>query len=290
MFRNNVKTAVLLAGIGVLFMAVGSIFGQQGLILGLILGLVFVGGSYWFSDKLAVRAAGAVPVTEAEAPRLYAIVGDLARQAGMPMPKLYISPSPQPNAFATGRNPEHAAVAVTQGLLKVLDEDELRGVLAHEMSHVANRDILISSVAAAVAMGITFVARMAMWASIFGGGGDRDRDGGNVFGALAMMILAPIAAAMLQMALSRSREFEADRSGAVLLGNGESLARALEKIETYAKQVPMDIDPAHAQAFIINPLTGRQVDFAKLFSSHPPTAERIARLRHHQHTPDSQVN
>ena len=281
MFKNAVKTVVLLAGFGVLFMAVGSIWGTKGLVIGLVLGLVFVGGSYWFSDKLAVRAAGAKPVTEAEAPQLYAIVRDLTTRTGMPMPKVYISPAAQPNAFATGRNPDHAAVAVTQGLMRVVDEDELRGVLAHELSHVANRDILLTSVAAAAAMGITFIARMAMWGAIFGGGGGggRDREG-NVFGAVAMMILAPIAAVMLQMALSRSREYEADHSGAELLGNGEPLARALEKIEAYAKQVPMDVDPAQATAYIINPLTGRRVSFAGLFQTHPPTAERIARLRH----------
>jgi heat shock protein HtpX len=283
MFKNTMKTAALLAFMGVLFLAVGSLFGQTGLIIGLGLGLVFVGGSYWFSDKIAVRAAGAHPVTEAEAPQLYATVRELTQRANMPMPALYISPAAQPNAFATGRNPHHAAVAVTQGLLQVVDEDELRGVLAHELSHVANRDILISSVAAAVALAITFVARMAMWASLFGGG-SRDNEGGNVFAALAMMILAPIAAAMLQMALSRSREFEADRSGAELLGgDGEPLARALLKIDAYAKQVPMDIDPAHASAFIINPLTGRKMQFKKLFMTHPPTEERVARLRAHGH-------
>jgi heat shock protein HtpX len=277
MFRNTIKTVVLLAGIGALFMVVGSFFGTGGLIIGLVLGLVFVGGSYWFSDKLAVRAAGAKPVTEAEAPQLYAIVRDLTSRSGLPMPAIYISPAAQPNAFATGRNPHHAAVAVTQGLLRVLDEDELRGVLAHELGHVANRDILITSVAAAAAMGITFVARMAMWGAIFGGG-DRDRDG-NLFGAIAMMILAPIAAVMLQMALSRSREYGADHSGAELIGDGEPLARALEKIEAYAKQVPMEVDPAQATAYIINPLTGRKVNFSNLFQTHPPTAERIARLR-----------
>jgi heat shock protein HtpX len=285
MFRNTIKTVVLLAGIGVLFMVVGSFFGTGGLIIGLVLGLLFVGGSYWFSDKLAVRAAGAKPVSEAEAPQLYAIVRELTARTGLPMPKIYISPAAQPNAFATGRTPDHAAVAVTQGLLQVLDQDELRGVLAHELSHVANRDILITSVAAAAALGITFVARMAMWGAIFGGGGGggRDRDS-NVFGAIAMMILAPIAAVMLQMALSRSREYEADRSGAELLGgDGESLARALEKIEGYAKQVPMNVDPAQATAYIINPLTGRKVQFSNLFMTHPPTAERIARLRHQAH-------
>jgi heat shock protein HtpX len=282
MFKNGVKTAVLLAGIGVLFMAVGSVFGSGGLVIGFGLGVLFVGGSYWFSDRLAVRAAGALPVSEAEQPKLYAIVRDLTSRTGMPMPAIYLSPAAQPNAFATGRNPNHAAVAVTQGLLQVVDEDELRGVLAHELSHVANRDILITSVAAAAAMGITFVARMAMWGALFGGFGgnsQRSRGGQNIIGALAMMILAPIAAVLLQMSLSRSREFEADHSGAELLGTGEPLARALEKIDAYAKQVPMNVDPAHATAYIINPLSGRKANFAGLFQTHPPTAERIARLR-----------
>jgi heat shock protein HtpX len=282
MFKNGVKTVVLLALIGALFMGVGSFFGSGGLVIGFALGLIFVGGSYWFSDKLAVRAAGAVPVSEAEAPKLYAVVRDLTSRMGIPMPAIYISPAAQPNAFATGRNPHHAAVAVTQGLLQVVDDDELRGVLAHEISHVANRDILITSVAAAAAMGITFIARMAMWGAMFGGmgGGDREGGGNNIFGMLAMAILAPIAAVLLQMALSRSREYEADHSGAELLGTGEPLARALEKIDAYAKQIPMNVDPAHATAYIINPLSGRKINFAGLFQTHPPTAERIARLRH----------
>src|SRR2546421_3822259 len=217
MFRNNIKTVILLSVLGALFLGIGSFFGQGGLIIGLVLGIVFVGGSYWFSDKIAVRAAGAVPVSEAEAPQLYAIVRDLTQRANIPMPKMYISPASQPNAFATGRNPDHAAVAVTQGLMQVVDEDELRGVLAHELSHGRNRDILISSVAATVALGITFSARMLMWGAMFGGfggGNDREGNGGNIFGLLAMMILAPIAATLLQLALSRSREYEADRSGA----------------------------------------------------------------------------
>jgi heat shock protein HtpX len=280
MMKNSLKTVVLLTLLGALFMGVGSLFGTGGLVLGLILGLVFVGASYWFSDTIAVKAARAKPISEAEAPELYAIVRELTTRAGMPMPKIYMSPAAQPNAFATGRNEHHAAVAVTQGLLQVVDHDELRGVLAHEISHVRHHDILITSVAATVAMAITFLARMLMWGAMFGGmgGGDRRR-GQNPLGLIAMMILAPLAAALLQMALSRSREFDADRGGAELLGTGEPLARALQKIDAYARQVPMDVDPAHATAYIINPLTGRQMQFKNLFMTHPPTEERIRRLR-----------
>jgi heat shock protein HtpX len=279
---NTFKTFVLLAALGGLILGIGSFFGQGGLIIALVIALLLVGGSYWFSDKMAVAAAGAKPVTEQEAPRLYAIVRELASRDNVPMPRIYISPAAQPNAFATGRNPQRAVVAVTQGLMQALDDDEIRGVLAHEMSHVKNRDILIGSVAAGLAMIITFTARMAMWGAIFTGG-SRDSEGGNIFGLLAMAILAPIAAALLQMALSRSREYQADASGAHLIGTGEPLARALEKIEAYAKQIPMDVNPAQATAYIINPLTGRKVSFANLFSTHPPTAERIARLRSGQY-------
>jgi heat shock protein HtpX len=278
MSRNTIKTFVLLAGLGGLLILIGgALGGQTGLIIGLLLGLGFVGFSYWNSDKLAIRAARAVPVTEQEMPQYYAVVRELTTTMGLPMPRLYVTPDRQPNAFATGRNPEHAAVAVTQGILEILDWDELRGVLAHELSHVGNRDILIGSVAAAVALGITFIATMLRFAAIFGGG--RDDRGGSPFELLALAILAPLAAGLLQMALSRSREFEADRTGARVIGNGEPLARALLKLEAGAKQIPMNIDPAHAQAFIVNPLSGRKVQFANLFRTHPPVEERVARLR-----------
>ncbi len=276
MSRNTIKTFVLLALLGGLFALVGGLIAPRtGSLIGLALGLVVVGASYWFSAGLAVRAAGARRVTAAEHPRLAAIVAGLTDRAGLPMPALYVAPTAQPNAFATGRNPQHAAVCVTQGALDVLDDDELQGVLSHELSHVANRDVLIGSVAAAIAMALTLVARLALWGSLLGGGRGRR---GNPIGLLAMTLLAPLAAMVVQLAISRSRELEADRSGADLLGTGEPLARALAKIEAAARAVPMHVDPAHATAYIVNPLTGRRVPFANLFATHPPTAERIARL------------
>jgi len=282
MSKNTIKTFVLLAAIGGLFMLVGQILGGSGgLTIGLLLGLALVGGSYWFSDTIAIKAARAVPVGESDVPEYYSIVRELTQRAGMPMPKLYITPDQQPNAFATGRNPNHAAVAVTQGILEICTWDELRGVLAHEISHVGNRDILIGSVAAALAMAITFAARLAAWGSLFAGGGDRE--GPNIFEMLALIILAPLAAMLLQMALSRSREYEADRSGARLIGDGEPLARALSKLEVAAKQIPMAVRPETASMYIINPLTNprvaKQVSFKNLFMTHPPTEDRIARLK-----------
>lgn len=282
MSKNTFKTAILLAALGALFIVVGGVIARgTGLVIGLVLGLALVGGSYWFSDRIAIRAARAVPVTEAQMPQYYAIVRELTERAGMPMPRLYVSPSPQPNAFATGRNPEHAAVAVTQGILQICTWDELRGVLAHEISHVGNRDILISSVAASLAMAITFAARMAAWGGLFFGGGGGNREGDeNIFALLAAFILAPLAAAMLQLALSRSREYEADRSGARLIGDGEPLARALEKLEAGSRQVPMvGVRPEMAPLYIVNPLAGSRTSARRLFSDHPPTPERISRLR-----------
>ncbi|HEX6166119.1 MAG TPA: zinc metalloprotease HtpX [Acidimicrobiales bacterium] len=275
--KNTFKTFVLLAGLGGLLVLIGQLIGgSTGAVIGFAIGILFVGFSYWNSDKLAIRAARAQPVTEQEMPEYYRIVRELTQQAGMPMPKLYVTPDEQPNAFATGRNPEHAAVAVTRGILRILDWNELRGVLAHEISHVGNRDILIGSVAAAIAMGITLLATFLRFSAFFGGGRDDDN---NPLALLAMAILAPLAAGMLQMALSRGREFEADRSGARLIGDGEPLARALQKLEVGARRIPMDIDPAHASAFIVNPLTGRKMSFANLWRTHPTTDDRVARLR-----------
>lgn len=276
--QNTAKTAVLLAGLGGLLVLIGGgIGGGSGAFIGLTIGLVFVGGSYWFSDKLAIKAARAVPANEAQMPEYFAVMRELTQLADMPMPALYVTPDHQPNAFATGRNPNHAAVAVTQGLVQALSWDEIRGVLAHELAHVRNRDILIGSVAAAIAMGITFIARMAMWGAMFGGG--RNDDDNNPIALLATAMLAPIAAGLLQMAISRSREFGADRSAARLIGTGEPLARALEKLEAYSQRVPMDVNPAQASAYIVNPLTGNKAQFANLFRTHPVTADRIARLR-----------
>ena len=278
MSKNTFKTFVLLAALGGLLVFAGSLFGRGGAVIGMVLGLLMVGGSYWFSDKLAIRAARAVPASEAEMPEYFRIMRELSDAAGIPMPRLYVTPDMQPNAFATGRNPEHAAVAVTAGILQILDWDELRGVLAHELSHVGNRDILIGSVAAAIATGISFMGNMLMWGGAMFGGGDDD-DGGNIVGMLVMALLAPIAAMLLQMALSRSREFEADRSGARLIGDGDALARALLKLEGAARAIPMNVQPAQASKYIVNPLTGRHMSFAKMFTTHPPTAERVERLR-----------
>ena len=275
---NTAKTFALLSLLGGLIIVAGGVIGNSsGLVIGLVIALVMVGGSYWFSDKLAIKSARAEAVTRAQAPQYYAIMEDLTARAKMPMPKLYVSPNPQPNAFATGRNPNNAAVAVTVGLLDRMNADELRGVLAHELAHIRNRDILIGSVAAAIGMAITFVANMMMWGAIFGGG-DRDR---NPIGQLAFAILAPIAATIIQAAVSRSREFQADASAAKLIGSGAPLASALEKLERGAQAIPVNINPNQASAYIVNPLSAqaRGSGGSRLFSTHPPTAERIARLR-----------
>lgn len=276
---NTAKTFTLLAAMGGLIIVAGGVMGgSAGLIIGLGIALVMVGGSYWFSDKLAIKSAKAQPVTREQMPQYYEIMEDLTARANMPMPRLYVSPNMQPNAFATGRNPNHAAVAVTAGLLEAMTWDQVRGVLAHELAHIRNRDILIGSVAAAIGMAITFIARMAMWGAIFTGG-NRDR---NPIGEIAFALLAPIAAAMIQAAVSRSREFQADESAAKLIGTGEPLASALERLEAYANRIPSDVDPNQASNYIINPLRANargRGGMSKLFSTHPPTEQRVARLR-----------
>lgn len=277
--RNTIKTTFILTLLAALCLGIGSIWGSTGIVIGLVIGLAFTGGSYWFSDSIAIRAARAVPVSEAQMPDYYAVVRDLCTRGNLPMPRLYVTPDRQPNAFATGRNPDHAAVAVTQGILEICSWDEMRGVLAHEMSHVGNRDILISSVAATIAMAITLLSRFAAWGGLFFGGNNRD-EGENLFEILALVILAPIAAILLQMALSRSREFEADRSGARLIGDGEPLARALAKLDSASQQIPMPmVHREMAPMYIVNPLAGMNVTWKGLFSDHPPTEERIRRLR-----------
>lgn len=273
---NGVKTAVLLAGLGGLLVGLGSLFGRVGALIGLLLGLATVGASYWFSDRLALMAAGAVPVTARQMPIYHRIVQELSAEAGLPMPRLYVTPDRQPNAFATGRNPRHAAVAVTAGLLDLLTPRELKAVLAHELAHVGNRDVLLTSVAAALATGISFLANLVGWLPFFGGTDD-DEDPGPL-AALVTALIAPFAAALLQLALSRSREFEADRTGAALVGDGHALASALAKIEHVARNTPMRVEPAQASKYIVNPLTGHDRSLSVLFMTHPPTAERIARL------------
>jgi heat shock protein HtpX len=285
MFKNTMKTTVLLAGLGGLIVAVAGVIGggsSGSLVVGLLLAFVMVGGSYWFSDKLALKSANARVITRDQAPEFYDMIARLAERANMPMPTVAVSPNAQPNAFATGRNPKHAVVCATQGLLETLTRDEVEGVMAHELMHVKHRDILIGSVAAAIATAISFVAQMAMYSTMFGRRDDRDS---NPLAMLLVALVAPIAASMIQMAVSRSREFEADRGAAELLGSGQSLADALRKIEAIAHQRPMAVQPAQASHYIHNPLAearssrgGQANSMAKLFSTHPPTEERIRRL------------
>lgn len=274
---NNMKTVGLLGLLGGGMVAIGSALGGSGgATIAFVLALVVVGGSYWFSDTLAVKASGAKPVESGQLEWLQNDLAELSQRAGIPVPRLFISPSPQPNAFATGRNERKAVVAVTVGLLEVLDRREVRGVVAHELGHIKHKDILIGSVAAAIATGISYIANMAMWFGAFGGGDDEDRP--NPIALLLISILAPIGAMIIQATISRAREYEADRAGGEISGDPTALADALAKIEAYVKRVPMAVNPAQATAYIINPFTGRQVRFASLFQTHPPTDERIARL------------
>jgi heat shock protein HtpX len=279
---NTFKTAFLLTALTLLLMFFGRFFGgQNGMFLALIFAAVMNFVSYFYSDKIALAMYRAQPVSREELPRAYAAVERLTQKIGIPMPKMYVIPNDSPNAFATGRNPQHASVAMTRGILDLLTDEELEGVLAHELGHVSNRDILISSVAATIAGAITMLASMGRWAMIFGGYGGRDREGrgGGGLTGLLMLIVAPIAASLIQLAVSRSREYQADATGAHFTGNPYALASALQKIDAYAKRLPMQASPSTAHLFIIQPFLGVNAGmFANLFSTHPPIAKRIERL------------
>ena len=276
-----VKTLFLLTALTLLLVLGGeAIAGQRGMTLGLVMAVVMNGVAYFFSDKIALKSSGAQPVSREELPRLYEVMERLCGKASLPMPKLYVIPQPAPNAFATGRNPTHASVAVTAGLMELMSDDELEGVIAHELSHVRNYDILITSIAATLAGAITWIASMGRWAMIFGGfGGSRDDNrGGGGLAALIMLIVAPIAAMLIQLGISRQREFAADASGVRMVGHPYGLISALEKLGAYNKQIPMDVPPTTASLFIVAPLSAGQV-LSGMFSTHPPLSERIAVLR-----------
>jgi heat shock protein HtpX len=278
---NNLKTTVLLAGLTGLLLAIGQWWGgQRGLTFALVLAAVMNLGSYFFSDKIALASSGAQPISREDGPRIYAIVERLAAKANVPVPKIYMIPTDSPNAFATGRNPNHASVAVTRGILEICNDQEIEGVLAHELGHVKNRDILISAVVATVAGAITFIARMAYWGELFGGfggGGHDDNRRGGALSALAMIIVAPLAATLIQLAISRSREYEADATGAGITGNPQGLASALQKIDQWSKQLPMRVPESMAHLYCAQPLTAGEI-FSSLFSTHPPIRKRIQRL------------
>ncbi|KKM10565.1 protease HtpX [Clostridiales bacterium PH28_bin88] len=279
---NSFKPWLLMGILSILLVVMGKLIGGQGgMMVFLLIAVLMNFAGYWFSDRIAIKMTGSQPLAEQDAPELYAMVRRLCRQAGLPMPKLYITPSLQPNAFATGRDPHHASIAVTQGLLQALSQEELEGVLAHELAHIKNRDILIGSLAAMVAGAITMIANTAQWALMFGFGRREDEgEGGSplgLLGSLLMIIVAPLAATLIQMAISRSREFYADEAGAGMAGNSRGLAQALLKLERASAMMPMDVNPAAAHMFIVNPLAGESL--LHLFSTHPPISERVSRLR-----------
>jgi heat shock protein HtpX len=276
---NQIRTTILLGALTALIVLIGRLLGGQ---QGMIIAFIFAAGmnffSYWFSDKIVLKMYRAQEVTPQQAPEIYDMVRELARRAQLPMPKVYVIPQEAPNAFATGRNPQHAVVAVTEGLVQLMSREEVMGVLAHEMAHVKNRDILIGSIAATMAGAIMILGTMARWAAIFGGGSSNDDEGGGgIIGLLVMAIIAPLAAMIIQMAISRSREYLADATGAAFAGHPEGLARALEKLGQYSKRLPMHANPSTAHMFIVNPLSGRSL--MSLFSTHPPLEKRIERLR-----------
>jgi len=275
---NSLKTWMLMGIMTVILVLVGKLVGGSGgMLIFLLIAVVMNFSSYWMSGSMAIRMTRSYPVTEQEHPELYRIIRNLSTRADLPMPEVYITPSPQPNAFATGRNPQNAKVAVTEGILRALSSRELEGVLAHELGHVRNRDILISSMAATMAGVITMIANVLQWGLIFGGRDDRNNNGAGALGELAAIILAPLAATVVQLAISRSREFKADATGAQLVGDGNPLADALERLESWSQQVPSGVNPATSHMFIVNPLRGQSM--MNLFSTHPPTQERIRRLR-----------
>jgi heat shock protein HtpX len=276
---NTLKSTLLLVALTLFLLFVGDLIGgRNGVVIAFLISVAINFFSYFYSDRLALAMYSARPATRAELPRAYEVVERLTAKEGLPMPKIYVLPTESPNAFATGRNPQHASVAVTHGILELLDDEELEGVLAHELGHVRNRDILTSSIAATLAGAITMVARMGYWASMFGGygGGRDDRERGGGFSALLMMILAPLAATLIQLAISRSREYEADATGARATGNPYALARALQKLDNYSKRIPLQASPSTAHLFIVAPLLGGGI--GSLFSTHPPIPERIRRL------------
>jgi heat shock protein HtpX len=271
---KTLKTAFLLTALTLLLLFLGAAFGgERGMTIALIFAVLMNGTAYFFSDKIALMSSGAQPISKEQAPRLYEVMERLAAKSNLPMPKMYLIPQPAPNAFATGRNPSHASVAVTQGLLELMDDEELEGVIAHELSHVRNYDILTSSIAATIAGAITWLARMGFW---FGGGNDRERSSGLT--GILMLVLAPLAALLLQMGISRQREYQADASGARMVGHPYGLIRALEKLGAYNKRIPMDVPPTTSALMIVQPLSAGQI-FSSLFSTHPPLADRIAQLR-----------
>jgi len=275
---NTLRTGILLGALtGILLLLGGMFGGKQGMVIAFIFAIIMNFGSYWFSDKIVLSMYRAREVSEHDAPELYHTVKTLALKAALPMPRVYIVPGNTPNAFATGRNEQHAVVAVTEGILQLLDRDELEGVLAHELTHIKNKDMLIGSIAATIAGAIMMLASMAKWAAIFGVGGNDDDDGGGIFGLIIMAILAPIAAMLIQMGISRSREYMADEGGAKISGKPYGLAGALEKLSYASKALPMQANPATAHMFTVNPLTAKS--FANLFSTHPPIEKRIERLR-----------